>query len=255
MKQLVILLLSMLSFSAVAQEPSYRPFIEEGKVWHYEGSNPDSPPEYRQTWMKNYWLEGDTVISTYQCTKLYVTSTGTIEKNERYYCGALFEYGANVFFIFAGSDKPSLLYDFSCQKGDDVIIWNRALMIQERFLVQLNGSAYVVLKWSPKECEVYQSLWIEGIGDSNGFLEYIDSWNPGSYSYKLLSCEVKGRVVFDYQTFQNTVTGSQSLRDTRGSSFSPYNSPYFDLTGRRLAAPPKRGMFIEGGKIRVKSVE
>lgn len=33
------------------------------------------------------------------------------------------------------------------------------------------------------------------------------------------------------------------------------NGKSFDLTGRHLAAPPKKGVYIEGGKIRVKSME
>lgn len=245
MKLLVILLFSMLSFSAVAQEPSYRPLIEEGKVWHYEGSNPNSPPEYRQTWMKSYWLEGDTVIGTYQCTKLYATSNGTIEKIERCYCGALYEDGAKVFHIPAGSVTPHLLYDFSCQEAQVVIISNSALIIVNRFAVPCNGVSRIVLNWYPKEFTLIQNSWIEGIGSTFDLLEYIGCWNPGNYSYTLLSCEVKGKVIFDSQAFKSIMTGCKPL-----SASPTVNSHRYDLTGRRLTATPAKGVYIESGRKR-----
>lgn len=257
MKQLVLLLFSMLCFSAEAQVPSYHPFVEDGKVWRYEGSNPNSAPEYYETWVRTYWLEGDTVIGNYRCHKLYLKNTYTHNKIERSYCGALFEDGAQVFHIWPNSETPYLLYDFSCKKGDDVTIWGTKLTISDRFNVQFNESSYVVLKWCLSDevesiYKIFDSICIDGVGDPSGLIDFIDSWYPDSYRYKLLSCEVKGEVVFDYQSFQKTMAVCQPFLETCDSPSSPHNGQYFDLTGRRIpdtqALGSRHGVFIKNGK-------
>ena len=246
MKQFVLLLFSLLCISAEAQEPSYRPFVEDGKVWRYEGSNPNDEPTYYEIWERTYWLDGDTVIGNHHCHKLYVN------KSEPDYWGALFEDGAQVFHIWPNSKTPYLLYDFSCQKGDEVTIWGNKLIIQDKYNVQFNESPHVVLRWRHKEYDIFQSIWIDGIGDPSGLTEYVGSWDPGSYCYKLLSCEVNGEVIFDRKAFQDAVTGCQPLLETYDSSSSPYHGQYFDLQGRRLpsgqALPSRHGVFIRDGK-------
>ena len=43
---------------------------------------------------------------------------------------------------------------------------------------------------------------IEGVGcHDKEILNYYDSWNPGAYRCKLLSCEVNGKEIFSFKTF------------------------------------------------------
>ena len=181
---------------------NYLSFVEEGKVWHYEVSNPNAGSEHYSEWLTDYMLEGDTIIGNYNCKKLYVTSDCPFNKRERLYSGALFEKDSLVYHIYPNGTEPYLLYDFTPQKGDDVSIGGISLTIRDRQNIPYNGKPWLVLTWSPKDFDIYKSLLIEGIGcPDSEILNYYDSWTPGAYRYKLLSCEVNGKEIFSTNTF------------------------------------------------------
>ena len=68
MKQFFLLVILMVCSSAMAQI-NY-PLVEEGKVWYYKGITSDGG---YKVWEEIYSLEGDTVIDSHRCLKLYIT--------------------------------------------------------------------------------------------------------------------------------------------------------------------------------------
>ena len=65
MKKVLLLsfIVSLFVGSASAQGINYHPFVEEGKIWHMQGSlgSPDSYYNF------DYFITGDTVISRHNC--------------------------------------------------------------------------------------------------------------------------------------------------------------------------------------------
>ena len=189
----------------------YRPFIEEGKTWTYEVSNPNSSSEYYAEWTKTYQLDGDTLINSYRCTKVYATSTEPNWEYNKRYIGALFEDGGKVYIFWQKSQTPHLLYDFSCKEGDIVVIDNRELIIQEKLRISYGVNSLNIYLWSYKGFYGYQSLWVEGIGcPDNNLLDFAHDSDPGGYQHKLLSCSVKGTEIFNYDTFQKEIVSITS---------------------------------------------
>lgn len=243
----------------VAQEDAYVSFIEENKSWHYEVSNPNADSEYFSEWLTTYFLDGDTIIGDHRCKRIYVTSSCPFNKREKLYCGALFERDSLVFHVYPNSTEPYLLYDFTRKKGDEVSIYGTTLTILERKTIPYNGRQWLVLTWSPKDFGPCKSLLIEGFGSiDSDILHYYDSWNPGAYHYKLLSCEVNGDEIFNSDSFEGTV-------DCRGIS-KDYHSlnanTIYDLSGRKVSSQPsyslptregqggslRKGLYIQNGK-------
>ena len=62
-KTILLFLLCFVQTSVFSQ--TINPFVQEGKVWTYEASN------FIYEWEETNSLEGDTVISSRKCLKLY----------------------------------------------------------------------------------------------------------------------------------------------------------------------------------------
>ncbi len=206
---MMTLAISVLLALAVQAQGSadYRPFIEEGKTWIYEVSNPNSNPYYYEEWTETFQLTGDTLINSHNCKKLYHSRTGSKWQREldQLYGGALFEEEGKVYIVYPKGQALQLLYDFSCKKGDSRVIGGYELEILEKLNVSYAGVPLHILIWSPKEMDQlqYNSILVEGIGSpDNDLILYYDNWLPDSYRYKLLSCNVNGTEIFNYDIFQ-----------------------------------------------------
>lgn len=230
-----------------AQSSDSLPFVEEGKVWHYQVSNPSANPEYYAEWLKSYHLTGDTIIGPYKCVKLYVSCNQPGREYEWCYQGALFERNSKVFHIFPMSNTPYLLYDFNCQKGDRIFINGAELIIFDRRELPYNGMLWIMLSWTPKEMDLFKSVWLKGIGSyDNDLINYVGSWNPGSYVYNLLSCEVKGEEIFDSETFQRITVKIHNIYE---NSQTRMENNWYNLGGHKFPnKPSKKGIYIQNGK-------
>jgi hypothetical protein len=62
----------------------------------------------------------------------------------------------------------------------------------------------------------------------------------------MVSCYENGECVFTSQDF-NTASGINDFRATSGLTKAK-SSEYYDLQGRRLAAPPAKGVYIQNGR-------
>ncbi|HAE24530.1 MAG TPA: hypothetical protein DCG33_04255 [Prevotellaceae bacterium] len=172
------------------------PFVQDGKVWTYEASN------FIYDWEETFSLEGDTLISSRKCLKLYYTCQ--FYHQEHLYKGAMFEEEGKVYFFASGSTTPVLLYDFFYEPGTIIKVGDFELRINETRLAKYRSEYLKVIDYCILGDEYYPFKGIEGIGFLGGGLTcLIDGYTPvntgGERSLK--TCTVKGEVVFDTDEF------------------------------------------------------
>ena len=188
------------------------PFVQEGKVWIYEASNNNVEVD---VWEEVFSLEGDTVIGSHKCLKLY--ETGTWPSRPQYpshdliYKGAMFEEDGKVYIFTPGSTTSTLLYDFSSEPGTIVKVGEFEVKIREKKLVKYRGEYLKVIYYdyyNPVRQEFsneYYLDWIEGVGvlGAANLTCFIDGYGPWytGMERSLKSCMVNGEVVFDAHEF------------------------------------------------------
>lgn len=120
MKKLLFLLtISTLNFNSVkAQTNVYHFFPDSNAFWQFEHVNYINPPYYLD--QTRYGLNGDTLIGSYNYTKLYSLFDSTLTSTYSTYYAALREENKKVYTIFNGSSAEYLLYDFNLSVGDTI---------------------------------------------------------------------------------------------------------------------------------------
>lgn len=232
MKRLIFLFIAslMAHYSALAE--TILPFVQDGKSWVYEVSN------FIYDWEETYSLEGDTVISSRNCLKLYFSCE--FYNQNHLYKGAMFEEGGNVYIITPGSTTPTLLYDFSCEPGTTIMLGKYEIKIKEKKLVKYRGEYLRVIDYYLPDDEDYSFKGVEGVGYLiGGLIALVDGSVPGATGGErsLKTCTVNGEVVFDRHEFY---TSSQIVTDINGVPSALHTkSDYFDLQGRKVANPQK----------------
>ena len=241
MKRLVFLFIAslMAHYSALAE--TILPFVQDGKVWVYDVSN------YIYDWEETFSLEGDTLIGTRNCLKLYYTCQ--VYGQEHVYKGAMFyKSNGNVYFIAPGSTTPVLMYDFASEPGTIINVGPFELKINEKKLAKYHGEYLKVIDYSNLEREDYQFKGIEGLGFLGGGLTYIiDGCLPGATGgeRQLKTCAVNGEIVFEWNDFY---TSSQIVTGISMPSVSNRKNTLFDLQGRKVQGKPSQGIYIKDGK-------
>ena len=188
------------------------PFVQDGKVWIYEGRNYNGG-----VWEEIFSLEGDTVIDSRPCTKLYITYTWSSPPYPPYnhdYYGAMYEEGGKVYVIARDSTTPVLLYDFSSVPGAVVKVGDFEVKITKKKLVKYRGEYLKDIYYSYYD-DLTQEFsddvgldWIEGVGVCGGanltcFIDGYGPWFDGGIRY-IKSCTVNGEVVFDADEYSKT---------------------------------------------------
>lgn len=294
MKRIIVLFNMLLfTFAMQAQEAteSYRPFIEEGKVWvsfydtdlGYLGlpSEKKSGQAYNYLIAYNYF-EGDTVIADKQC-KLWVQSyRAPVTNKELRYTLPVFEEGKKVYFFYNGETEPLLAYDFGADVGDSVVIalpdailyesymniwkWSKedymtsytdTIVIHSKAEATVGGRIQKVKYFYTSRRSISKDFvrfnyFMEGIGTHycpifNYPLFGLSTQNPW-----LLCCFIGDEVLYEDEERASywDITIPNAIRDlpapmVKGKSL---NGKCFDLSGRRLAAPPAKGIYIKDGK-------
>ena len=102
MKRFIFSVMMVLMAYSCVMGQTILPFVQDGKVWVYEGRNYND-----KVWNEIFSLEGDTIIGSRQCMKLYYTSDYPFGSSDHSYKGAISEEdGGNVFIIVPDSSTP-----------------------------------------------------------------------------------------------------------------------------------------------------
>ena len=222
MKRFILFyILSSFMLGIYAQEDNYRPLVEEGKTWKYDNQSGSS--EYY--FFYSYYLLGDTTIAEHKCLKLF--SENSNNDNKAKYRGALYETNKKVYFIAPNDTRPKLLYDFDCNIGDTLNIWEGTMIVADLHVEYQEAQPInVIVVYSTELGESLPIKWIEGVGCVNDLFSMIP--NPGNNSY-LLSCVSNGQYLYQYKRPSSTEKGYHKMA-IEGKTWN-YIHHYIDENG------------------------
>jgi hypothetical protein len=169
---------SVINDSEGQTEDYYRPFLEDGKVWKYFFYNEINTFEVSRV------VDGDTIIGGLAYKKILDNVGGQ-------YLYALREEGKQVYIVYNHQETPSLLYDFSKDKGEMAC----GFRVADVDTIDIDGARFrrmriIDSEWKGEETPWWASYWIEGVG-SECLLE-ANYRQPGNY-YNLKSCQINDR--------------------------------------------------------------
>ena len=163
-----------------SQTTTYRPFIEEDKVWKvgvtdYLNWSIDNPVEK----VEYFYFDGDTIIDGKSCKRM-MEQISAIENGIDYnpnafltYIGAWYENGHKVYF--AAPNQPlHLMYDFSVSEGDTVRMDDGFKFTFTKTVGDIKGFKGVCYNLHVPIVKVYiigmetllLNVWLEGVGSA-----------------------------------------------------------------------------------------
>ena len=202
------------------EEPFYRPFVEDGKVWQVGYSPRTSSQEvYPMRW-DYYYFDGDTIVGGQACKRMLCRHEHT-DWSEWFepwveYTGALYEAGKRVYYALPGQESFVLLYDFGVAVGSRVEVryedsaqcecmvvnrgvgngWTNDTPVSIG-IAQISKGNYsqVEIENDPLgvDCDcILLYPWLEGIGTNTAPLSNV---RPDS-EYYLTSCKVGDELIY-----------------------------------------------------------
>lgn len=260
----ILIAYSICSFAQEQLAPSdYRPFALNGKVWETQvGIIMEN--------MYGYRIEGDTVIGGECWMKVFSYLFPDLKGS---YFLAVREVGHKVYAIAKGSNRPRLLYDFGLKEGDMVrcgiegntfgclldrneepdsmlgFPYLTYLKVERIDTVEARGLRHCryILTMLDQFYEpmmmVEKIVWVEGVGSGAG---PFSPWMPlPPQDTFLLRCDINKACFFGFEDFYKA-EATDAVSNIQPQHKKMLNT--YDLSGRRLAAPPKKGVFIMDGK-------
>ena len=187
------------------QPYTYRPFIEDGKVWVVKGFPDDYYYEEDDTWREYYFFAGDTIVGGHTCKQMkyilnateenWVNGVFTPASSSQCYIGAFYEEDKKVYFALASREQFDLWYDFGLSTNDSIAPFNEPGF--QVFVKKISGGMpgfkgpYYEL-WYDNQV---MGHWLEGVGcTSRPFQIYPWLWAGGGSG--LLYCSVGDEVIY-----------------------------------------------------------
>ena len=167
----VIALMMMGGMTMKAQD--YHPIVEDGKQWNVLFSYPWSPPEPQHKYTDIYKIEGDTLVDGVSYKVMYTTRNENLTGWNLW--GFLRETeDGQVFSRRDASSYDEILYDFSMEVGDTIIMNGDGFYPNWMFVIETNE---ILVNGEPRQQIVLeypwgeQEVWIEGIGSLYGIID------------------------------------------------------------------------------------
>ncbi len=167
----LIALMMMGGMTMKAQD--YHPIVEEGKQWNVLFSYPWNPPEPQHKYTDIYKIEGDTLVDGVSYKVMYTTRNENLTGWS--VCGVIRETeDRQVLYRRDGSSYDEILYDFSMEVGDTIIMNGSGFYPDWMFVVETNE---ILINGEPRKQIVLeyswgdQEVWIEGIGSLYGIID------------------------------------------------------------------------------------
>ena len=255
MKKVILLFTLLCAALAGRAQQVYDKFLVEGKtweIWYYT----TRPPRELQS-IETITLSGDTIINGRKCMKMYrVYSDG----GERKCIADLYEEDGKVYK--ANDEYLTLWYNFNAGEGDvyNVGYYSSHPTKIKVFKVDTVHNEKYAFRRQMVACDDRDGacLYLSGIGCMSH--PAIPIFLTGG-SYTVHSCKVNGEVIYDetrlpftdnydYDFFSKYIDFLYSVNTPKADDFSA-DAPAFDLQGRRLAAPPAKGLYIQGGRLKM----
>ena len=240
-------------------------FVEEGKIWDiysFDDFGIENPFSHRI----GYKMTGDTIIGNLKYKKLYSYNPTTSELGT--YITAFRENNKQVFALKSeNNNEETLVYDFSLPEKENITLglFNSKDLFYGEARYQNYWNGYIESGDLKYKCQVIAPTsksysWndtnhyvIERIGHICGPLGVgiCEDIADNKFQY-VAQCYIEDRLIWNSFGFYNLQKGLIGELPTSSipSTISKQTNPptLFDLQGRRLAAPPARGVYIKNGK-------
>ena len=157
----------------IVEPHQYEPIVADGKQWNVLFSYPWSPPEPQHKYTDIYKIEGDTLVDGMSYKVMYTTRNENLTGWS--VCGVIRETeDKQVLYRRDGSSYDEILYDFSMEVGDTIIMNGSGFYPDWMFVVETNE---ILINGEPRKQIVLeyswgdQEVWIEGIGSLYGIID------------------------------------------------------------------------------------
>ncbi len=151
----------------------YEPIVADGKQWNVLFSYPWSPPEPQHMYTDIYKIEGDSLVDGVSYKVMYTTRNEDLTGWS--VCGVIRETeDRQVLYRRDGSSYDEILYDFSMEVGDTIIMNGSGFYPDWMFVVETNE---ILINGEPRKQIVLEypwgdhEVWIEGIGSLYGIID------------------------------------------------------------------------------------
>ena len=234
----------------------YHPIVEDGKQWNVLFSYPWNPPEPQHKYTDIYKIEGDTLVDGVSYKVMYTTRNENLTGWS--VCGVIRETeDRQVLYRRDGSSYDEILYDFSMEVGDTIIMNGSGFYPDWMFVVETNE---ILINGEPRKQIVLEypfgngerEVWIEGLGSLYGIVDSGSLFLTGG-STNLL-CYYEG----DDLIWQNTTPGYDECymvyptppTPPEPHSFAPQGAEwYFDVFNPWGTHPEYQRFFVDGDTI------
>jgi len=195
---------------------SYRPFVEDGKVWKVGSTlNRDNLVKM----VEYYYFDGDTIIGGKTCKQMmrqryvnpeYPDYSVVMQYPLLSYVGAWYEENKKVYLYNASSKQFMLKYDFSVDANDTIQIRDYYLyVIGPRQTGGIKGfkGVYrdVMTPWEVEQSTIYNTTWLEGVGGIDGPTVNVYYGKEG-HAIFLMECAVGDEVIYLNDEYEDGAT-------------------------------------------------
>ena len=245
---------------------TYRPFVEEGKVWKVGSTAGISDGIVKM--VDYYYFDGDTIIDGKTCKQMmcqrYVSPNhpdyaAMSQIPSLRYVGAWYEEDKKV-YIYNAINQFRMTYDFSLEANDTLFIDNQPYVIGPKQTGGLEGfkGVYRDIMWcfGGDPYYNYNTTWLEGVGGIDGPTVNVYSGEVG-HGLFLMSCVVGDEVIYlndEYEDgatpegvrkkrfdFTHTIKTKPKARIKREKSDVYINSSERDVARPKVKARIRRG--------------
>ena len=225
----------------------YRKMVKDGKVWKtglYGSGNPVRLIEY-------FYFDGDTIIDGKTCKQMMCQRYNNLDASDDdsqlsslTYVGAWYEEDRKVYTYDTANKQFVLMYDFSVEAYDTLVINQEYYRIGPKQTGGLKGFKgvyrdvwYLVEEGNP----IYSPTWLEGVGSIDGPTTNVYSGYVDPLRF-LMSCTDADEVIYFNDKYEDGATPEEMNA----------NKHRFDFTHTVKTQPKAPSM---GGEERQKGVE
>ena len=199
----------------LGKETAYRPFVEDGKVWKVGSTTGISDSIVKM--VEYYYFDGDTIVDGKTFKQMMCQRY--VNHNHPDYAvivkypllrkvGAWYEEDKKVYFYNATSKQFRMMYDFSLNANDTLLIDNYyPYVIGPKQTGGLEGfkGIYRDVMWCTDRDPFYCTTWLEGVGGIDGPTTNIYYGKEGRALF-LMACYVGDEVIYLNDEYEDGAT-------------------------------------------------
>ena len=234
----------------MAVQDDYRPFVEEGKVWQVGAVNSGNPVR----WVEYFYFDGDTIIDGKTCKQMmcqrfvspdYPDYDYISRQPSLTYVGAWYEEG-NIVYEYDSTNKLfKMMYDFSVEDNDTLLIDDNPYVIGPRQSEGIKGFKGVyrdVMMCKEGGRTVWSTPWLEGVGGICGMTTNVIDGELDDPEWFLMSCSVGDEVVYLDDEYEDGAT-PESMNAKKRFDFTHTIKVDPKAPKRRVAEKPLYGEY------------